>query len=63
MGLNRLTTLVALLVLSAIIACSGGFPAEFPAPDFTLKSPLTGKETSYAALKGKPVILYWFTSW
>lgn len=48
------------LVLAA--ACSSG-PAEFPAADFTLKSPLTGKETSFSTLKGRPVIIYWFTSW
>jgi hypothetical protein len=48
------------LVVAA--ACASG-PDEFPAADFTLKSPLTGKETSFASLKGKPVIIYWFTSW
>jgi hypothetical protein len=50
----------ALLLLAA--ACSSG-PAEFPAADFTLKSPVTGSEVSFAALRGRPVIIYWFTSW
>ena len=48
---------------AVIAACSGGFPAEFPAPDFSLTSPMTNKETSFAAHKGKPVVIYWFTSW
>lgn len=50
-------------VLGVTLACTGGMPAEFPAPDFTLKSPLTNKETSFSALKGRPVVIYWFTSW
>ena len=52
----------ALLSLAVLAACVSG-PDEFPAADFTLKSPLTGQETSFASLKGKPVIIYWFTSW
>lgn len=50
------------LAAAASLACSSG-PSEFPAADFTLKSPLTGKETSFAEYRGRPVILYWFTSW
>ncbi|MBI5641204.1 MAG: redoxin domain-containing protein [Nitrospirae bacterium] len=53
---------LAALVLLAV-SCSGGFPPEFPAPDFTLKSPQTGNSVTLSALKGKPVIIYWFTSW
>ena len=52
---------VAILLVAAI-ACSSG-PAEFPAADFTLKSPVTGKEVVFSSLQGKPVIIYWFTSW
>jgi hypothetical protein len=63
MTLNRIRTLSTALLLVVLIACAGGLPAEFPAPDFTLKSPLTGTEVSFASLKGKPVIIYWFTSW
>ena len=58
--LVRSAVLGALAVAAA--ACSSG-PSEFPAADFTLKSPLTGKETSFADYRGRPVILYWFTSW
>jgi hypothetical protein len=58
----RLTSLILAATVAVALACKG-MPAEFPAPDFTLKSPLTGKETTYAALKGRPVIIYWFTSW
>ena len=50
------------VLLFALTACSAG-PSEFPAADFTLKSPLTGQETAYSAFKGRPVIIYWFTSW
>ncbi|MBI5101339.1 MAG: hypothetical protein HZB33_05840 [Nitrospirae bacterium] len=46
-----------------LLSCSGGFPPEFPAADFTLKSPLTGSEVTLSSLSGKPVIIYWFTSW
>ena len=48
--------------LFLLAACAGG-PAEFPAADFTLKSPLTGRQVSLADLRGKPAIIYWFTSW
>ena len=60
---RRITTLSAALLLVLLIACAGGLPPEFPAPDFTLKSPLTGAEVTFASLKGKPIIIYWFTSW
>ena len=51
-----------LIATTIVLACSGG-PDEFPAADFTLKSPQTGTETTFSAFKGKPVIIYWFTSW
>ncbi len=56
---------LSLLVAAAalVVACTGGLPPEFPAPDFTLKSPTTGKETTFASVKGRPVVIYWFTSW
>ncbi len=60
---RRIKTLSAALLLVLILACAGGLPAEFPAPDFTLKSPLSGTEVSLASIKGKPTIIYWFTSW
>lgn len=52
----------AAILLVSVVACSSG-PAEFTAADFTLKSPMTGKEVVFSSLKGKPVIIYWFTSW
>ena len=58
----RLISLLLIGTVAVTLACKG-MPAEFPAPDFTLKSPLTGKETTYSTLKGRPVIIYWFTSW
>lgn len=54
--------LILAAALLALSACTSG-PAEFPAADFTLKSPVTGREVSFSALKGRPVIIYWFTSW
>jgi len=47
----------------SVIACSDGFPPEFPAVDFSLKSPLTGNVVNLSDLKGKPVVIYWFASW
>jgi len=58
-----LRTYALLVLCAAMLSCTAGLPPEFPAPDFSLKSPLTGTEVSLASLKGKPVILYWFTSW
>lgn len=52
----------ALLALVVATACSGG-PAEFPAADFTLKSPVTERSVTFSELKGRPVIIYWFASW
>ncbi len=52
-----------LVVLISVISCSDGFPPEFPAPDFTLKSPVTGRVVNFADLKGRPVVIYWFASW
>jgi len=52
-----------LLVALLLVACSGGFPKEFAASDFTLSSPMTGNDVTLFDLKGKPVIIYWFTSW
>ncbi len=59
---KRLCVLLV-VALGLFIACTGGFPPEFPAPDFTLKSPLTGKETAFSSIKGRPIVIYWFTSW
>ena len=55
-----LKVLIAAVLLAA---CSGGFPNEFEAPDFTLSAPMKGGDVTLYDLKGKPVILYWFTSW
>ncbi len=53
---------IATAALLILAACSSG-PSEFPAADFTLKSPVTDRQVSLAELKGRPVIIYWFTSW
>lgn len=60
-GVRQASILLAVCIL--LLACSDGFPPEFPAADFTLKSPLTGKQVSLEDIKGRPVIIYWFTSW
>ena len=54
---------MVLACLLLAFACSDGFPPEFPAAEFTLKSPQTGSQVSLSDIKGKPVIIYWFTSW
>ncbi len=46
-----------------VLSCSKGLPPEFPAPDFTLKSPTTKRKVTLKDLKGRPVLVYWFTSW
>ena len=53
----------ALLFLFVLSSCSDGFPPEFPAPDFTLKSPVTKTKVRLSDLKGRPVVMYWFASW
>lgn len=53
----------AVLVALSLVACSDGFPPEFPLPEFSLKNPLTNTSVSDADLKGKPSVIYWFTSW
>lgn len=63
MKLHRLLLPVLLVCCVSVTACSDGFPPEFPAAEFTLKSPLSGKTVSLSEVKGKPVIIYWFTSW
>ncbi len=55
--------LSVVLLLVFVFSCSDGFPPEFPAPDFTLKSPVTKKKVRLSDLKGKPVVMYWFASW
>jgi hypothetical protein len=55
--------LAALILAAVLLACSGGFPDEFEAPDFTLEAPLSGNDVTLYDLKGKPVIIYWFASW
>lgn len=60
-SLAKAIVFASLVVLA--VACSDGFPKEFEAPDFTLKSPMTGTEVTLYDLKGRPVIIYWFASW
>ena len=55
---------VALIVIAmAAMACGDGLPPEFPAPDFKLKSPMTGKVVTQKDIKGKPTMVYWYASW
>ncbi len=58
----RLIAAFAVLVFIAS-ACGDGLPPEFPAKDFSLKSPISGQELTLSSIKGKPVMLYWFASW
>jgi hypothetical protein len=63
MNLTVLRALLAGIILAFAVSCTDGFPPEFPVPDFTLKSPLTGHEESLESIRGRPAIFYWFTSW
>ena len=55
--------LQAAFIAMALLSCSDGLPPEFPVPEFSLKSPLTGAVVDNSAIEGRPAILYWFTSW
>lgn len=59
---HRAAYSLLLLATAALLACVAG-PSEFPAADFTLKSPVTGETVSFSDVRGRPVIIYWFTSW
>jgi hypothetical protein len=63
MRITRLLACALMLFGAFVLSCSDGFPPEFPAPDFTLKGPLTGEDVSLSTFKGTPVIIYWFASW
>ena len=58
----RVLSIVFLFTLF-VLACGDRFPKEFPAPDFKLKSPVTNRTVRLSDYKGRPVIMYWFTSW
>jgi hypothetical protein len=61
---KRLTSLLLLSVFIIVTAaCSSGPTVPFPAADFTLEDVFTGEEIHLAALKGRPVMLYFFASW
>ena len=54
--------LAAVVFFLLIVGCRG-FPDEFPAADFTLPDVFTKEKIRFADYRGRPVILYWFTSW
>ncbi len=51
------------LVCVLLVAGCRGFPDEFPAADFTLPDVFTKEKIRFSDYAGRPVILYWFTSW
>jgi hypothetical protein len=61
-GVRQMRKLPGIALILFLAACAGG-PDEFPAADFSLKSPMTGQTTAFSAYAGRPVIIYWFTSW
>lgn len=63
MGMRSCSALAAALAMLALLACADGFPPQFPVPEFTLTSPLTGAVADNATIADKPAIIYWFTSW
>jgi len=52
---------VLLLVVCVLALTSPGWGAGKPAPDFTLKEVLTGKDYSLSQFKGKVVVINFFT--
>lgn len=60
-GAAKRSVLAAVLLF--IVAACGGFPNEFPASDFTLPDIMGGQPVKFADYKGRPVIIYWLTSW
>ena len=59
----RSTTFLALLVLLIGLVACGSFPEEFSAADFSLPDIFGGPPVSLSDYQGRPVILYWLTSW
>lgn len=55
--------LAAVIAVYALTAGGGGLPDEFPAPEFILSDVFGGDDVSLTALKGRPVMIYFFASW
>jgi len=55
--------LVALFGLLLFVPGCDSFPDEFPAADFTLPDMLGDEPIRMADYRGRPLILYWLTSW
>lgn len=56
------TLALAWLVWMAVQSLRGGVTLPAQAPDFTAQT-LSGQTVQLAALRGKPVVLYFFASW
>jgi len=54
---------VVLLILALGLISCGSFPDEFPAADFALPDIFGGPPIRLSDYEGRPVILYWLTSW
>jgi len=61
--LRHLSVLTCLLLCAGLLVSCSGFPDEFPAADFTLPDIFGGPPISLSDYEGRPVILYWLTSW
>jgi cytochrome c biogenesis protein CcmG/thiol:disulfide interchange protein DsbE len=57
----RLTCRTLLLVVCILALAATGWAASKPAPDFTLKDVLEGKDFSLSQFKGKVVLINFFT--
>ena len=59
-----LTLLLFITVLTPLVSCSGTWVEVEgkEAPDFIVER-IDGGSLSLSELKGRPVILYWFSSW
>jgi peroxiredoxin len=54
--------ILVIMLLLSLFACKKAAIEGAPAPDFTLAT-FDGEKIALGALKGSPVILYFFASW
>lgn len=56
-------SILLLLLVIMLAACSSGVKSGSQAPDFTIKDIFTGDEITLSHFRGRPVLIYFFASW